>query len=186
MKRFRRWLFNGLAALSLLLCVVTLALLVLSFVHSYALSQCVYLPVAPGAVPANFHPLATQRYTVLGVNHGRIMVAQSLRAIDLVLPAWGWTLNMGAPNGINVSQHIGFDYTKERQPGWAYIRLVVPLWELTAILAVLPIAWKRMRPGYMLGLCPSCGYDLRATPDRCPECGTVPSKKEIISTGSSN
>jgi hypothetical protein len=58
----------------------------------------------------------------------------------------------------------------------------LPHW-LPLLLVTLPAAAAelrsraRRRRGGRAGLCPRCGYDLRATPDRCPECGAVPAVK---------
>lgn len=37
---------------------------------------------------------------------------------------------------------------------------------------------ERSKERLAAGLCPCCGYDLCATPEKCPECGAAPTKTE--------
>jgi hypothetical protein len=66
----------------------------------------------------------------------------------------------------------------ERLGTWTLYRVSgsVPHWSLALVLGVLPAAWlwrwRVLRRRARVGLCKSCGYDVRATPGRCPECGT--------------
>jgi hypothetical protein len=53
--------------------------------------------------------------------------------------------------------------------------VTLPYWFL-ALLTATPVVLKwrslsRLRRRRRLGLCLRCGYDLRASPQRCPECG---------------
>jgi hypothetical protein len=101
-------------------------------------------------------------------------------------PGYGAT----PPNAVRLEDKLppsrelgGFRWTYEdwdpRTPGAIVFELLaIPNWWIAVATAILPglallARWRRRRRT-LPGLCPHCGYDLRATPDRCPECGAIP------------
>jgi hypothetical protein len=100
----------------------------------------------------------------------------------LLADAWGPDLHRALPEMtvIDLARQRTFDNADGSLLTYRLIgrRVWVPYWLVVAITGLLP-AWRtfarhRRSRRSRLNLCASCGYDLRATPDRCPECGAVP------------
>lgn len=77
---------------------------------------------------------------------------------------------------------IGFGVRWETTHEGMFDRAVaMPLWLVSVLLGACPIIWlyRRLR-GHREGHCQRCGYDLRGSPGRCPECGDAhPSSHHI-------
>jgi hypothetical protein len=95
----------------------------------------------------------------------------------LALRQWQTWVAVLAAIAVNA---VGFTILHRLPPTSAAVELPIIFalqWVGGAIAARITLSrWRREFSRQLAGLhlCPACGYDLRATPERCPECGTIP------------
>jgi hypothetical protein len=173
MPRLARRLFTICSAVSLLLCVAVCVLWVRS---CYGVDGLHWV----SAVRNNNRGLAFQDACYASTVSGALFTGRfehhwvTADGDDGHEPGWDWwgeeaydtRLWQFSPWKVNV---LSWDHDPRR--------VAVPLWMPAVVTLLPPTAWiayaTRIRRRRRLGLCPSCGYDLRATPGRCPECGAA-------------
>lgn len=99
-------------------------------------------------------------------------------------PPNGWRYIANVPPsyvtaGDPVARFLGFDLMSisgTNGPHYAYSNRLIafPYWFAVFWFMLLPLHLLLKRRRHVSpGCCRKCGYDLRATPGRCPECGTA-------------
>jgi hypothetical protein len=120
-------------------------------------------------IPLRPPPVGVTRWQVVT---GKVYVRRMFSSSEA---AWIW------PN-INLWFFRSTKMVVLRQFAWERSEVIAYAWlDLGALLALsstgptvsmlIAVAQRRKRRSASLGFCMNCGYDLRATPQRCPECG---------------
>ena len=152
-----RRLLNLLTILSLLLCVAACGLWARSYFAGDAWS---FRKVSPETGFVTERRVTTDRgWAILSVKHLKIAAGFYSNDADMA----------------RLRSEAGLRHGAARPSDGARPILSVPIALPAALLAVQPLLWLRRRGRdrrrLRTGACSRCGYDLRATPGRCPECG---------------
>jgi hypothetical protein len=185
MKRFRRWLFNGITALSLLLACGVVLLWGTSYLRNLSMRNInsgrdwmLLWRSDQGRLSVECYRQATLPVIGPYVGPRNALNPGARLAWSKQLPRWPESTRLGIRFGLEPCLDITAKGNIRVYANTCW--LVVP-YPYPAILCALA-AWpsinsfrrsrRRMRRE-RLGHCLVCGYDLRATPERCPECGTA-------------
>ena len=164
MKRLRHIVWTGLAVVSALLLVATLALWARSYKNEDIcryINGTLYSHVSSlkGAVAAYY----------------RQVDAETPRPKELSWSTYPWDGGAYSTYDEIPNKWLGFGWICSNGGGYDVDAIVVPHWFLSIVFLAYPVfRFVPLKRNRGLQLCSHCGYDLRATPDRCPECGAVP------------
>jgi hypothetical protein len=173
-KRLARILLNAATALSLILFAATVVLCVRSYWVADAWGwssgkRSVQCGIASGRLRIDASRLADEggSWGAASRAHSRYRAADDPPTIRL--PTSPRNLGFAVEHRIKPKNYESF-------------LVLVPLWVPLLILCGAVALFRRSAKRSLreqrrrAGACPHCGYDLRATPERCPECGTIPAR----------
>jgi hypothetical protein len=193
----RRWLIRLAAGISAVLFVASAAL----WVRTYSSRSYIVLR-------RSWPDVCQSRRTEIGTFPGEVCFSQHRYTYPDArlqesyekneIKGWQFTTDPAIARERRPFDVLGFSFQSTGwEPGDGYPdyfyhfrSLTVPLWFLLCTFGVLPLlACVRARRGWVRrgrrrrGLCTACGYDLRASPDQCPECGaSAPRWTRMISS----